>query len=95
MLETTIIASVIALIGGAVAYYGWGNHKLLSIIGGAIGIIAAAVAIIGAFIGALAVIFKLIPVLILAGLILLLWRIFGNRDRAADAGSDTASTSYR
>ncbi len=79
MLETTIIASVIALLGGAAAYYGWRNHKLVSLLGGAIGIIAAAVAIIGAFIGALAVIFKIIPVLILAGLIWLLWRIFGNR----------------
>lgn len=79
MLETTIIASVIALVGGAAAYYGWQNHKLVSIIGGAVGIVAAAVAIIGAFIGALAVIFKLIPILILVGIIWLLWKIFGSR----------------
>lgn len=88
MLGTTIIASVIAFLGGAAAYYSWNQNKAISVVAALIGTIAAAVAVILAFVGAVLLIFRIIPILLLVGLLWLLWRRFADRS----SGSSERST---
>ncbi|AWB84532.1 hypothetical protein [Corynebacterium liangguodongii] len=87
MLKTTIIAVIIACLAGAVAYYGWRDHKGASIFGGVVGIIAAIVALFTAFIGALGLVFKFIPLIILAVLAWLLFRILSDDGTSGDSNA--------
>ncbi|QGU08083.1 hypothetical protein COCCU_10830 [Corynebacterium occultum] len=84
MLSTTIIASVIAFLGGVAAYYTWKENRGLSIICGALGTLAAAIAVVLAFIGTLMLIMKIIPILLLVGMVWLCWYLFTRRNSRAE-----------
>ncbi|WP_080793693.1 hypothetical protein [Corynebacterium pacaense] len=78
MLSTTITACIIALLGGAAAYYSWNDNRTLSLIVAVVATLSAAVAVVAAFLGAVIMIFRLIPLLLLFGLLWLLWRRFAD-----------------
>lgn len=87
MFEATLTMTIIAAIGGGVAYANWPKNKGLAAVFAVVGVIAAAGAVLTAFLGAVVLVLKIIPVLVLAGVIWVAWKIFSGRsDNRADTG---------
>ncbi len=81
MLQTTIIASVIALLAGLATFYGWQNNKLIAVVTALVCALSAAVAVIAAFVGTVIMVMRIIPILLLVFGIWLLWKA-ATRDRS-------------
>ena len=88
MFEATLTLTVIAALAGGVAYASWPKNKGLAAVFAVIGVLAAAGAVLTAFLGAVVLVLKIIPVLVLAGVIWVAWKIFsggsGTRTDHAD-----------
>lgn len=82
-MPTTITLIVIAVLAGAAAYYSWGRNRAVSIASGAICLVTSAIATIAAFVWALGVIFKIIPILLLVAAIWIVYKAF-TADKTAD-----------
>lgn len=76
MLKTTIIASIVAILAFVATHYTWDRNKAVSLIAACVGLVASAVAVIVAFVGAVVITFKIIPVLILLAAAYILYRRF-------------------
>ncbi|HZK31853.1 MAG TPA: hypothetical protein VFC72_02965 [Corynebacterium sp.] len=77
----TITAIVIAVLAGIGTFYSWTSNRKLSLGLAVVTLLAGAAGTIGAFIAALHLLLKLLPILLMVGGIWLIWRIFQmNRD---------------
>ncbi len=74
MLQTTIIASVIALLAGLATFYGWQHNKVIAVVTALVCAVSAAVAVIVAFAGTVVMIMRIIPILLLVFGIWLVWK---------------------
>ena len=81
---TTIIIAVLA---GAGAYFAWEKSRAASIAMGMVCIIASASALVSAIFSALAIVFKILPLLLLAGGAWLVWRAIGKKDSSTDVST--------
>ncbi|RNE49658.1 hypothetical protein [Corynebacterium alimapuense] len=77
MFWTTVIASVIAALAGGVTYYAWkSDHKPIAALTAVVCAISASIAVVFAFLGAVALFLRIIPILLLALGVWLMWKVF-------------------
>lgn len=80
----TITAIVIAVLAGIGTYYTWERNKGLSMGLAVVTAIAGAVGTLLAFVQALALVFKLLPILLLALGIWLIWKVARSRNNSTE-----------
>lgn len=66
MFESTLTAIVIAVLAAVAAYFSWNSNKAISLASGVVCVIASLFALLFAFLGAVVLAFKLLPLLLLA-----------------------------
>ncbi|WP_333620256.1 hypothetical protein [Dietzia sp.] len=69
----TLTAIIIAVLAGVGAYFAWSQNRMVAIACGVVCAVASSFAIIAAFVKAVALIFKLLPILLL---VLAIWLIY-------------------
>ena len=87
MFGTFITSLIIAVLGGAAAFYSWRQNALVALISAGVCLLASVVAVITGLASTVAVVFKLLPWLLLALGIWLVYRMITNRN--SDAGAET------
>lgn len=87
MFGTFITSLIIAALGGAAAFYSWRQNVLVALISAGVCLLASVVAVITGLASTVAVVFKLLPWLLLALGIWLVYRMITNRN--SDAGAET------
>ena len=80
----TLTATVIAVLAGVAAFFAWRENRMVSIVCGFICAIAASLAILAAFVKAVALVFKLLPIILLVLAIWLIYRAL-TKDRDSDS----------
>lgn len=75
----TVTTIVIAVLAGVGAYFSWNENRLVSLACGVVCAIASAIATIAAFVWAVAVVFKLLPIILLVIAIWLIYRAVAKR----------------
>lgn len=87
----TLTAIVIAVLAGVAAYFAWRQNRMVAIGLGVICAIASSLAIVAAFVKAVAVVFKLLPIILLIVAIYFIYRAV-TKDR--DDKSATVQSRY-
>lgn len=82
----TLTATIIAVLAGIAAFFAWRENRMISIVCGFICAIASALAILAAFIKAVALVFKLLPIILL---VLAIWLIYRAVTKDRDGDSQT------
>ena len=86
MFGTFITSLIIAALGGAAAFYSWRQNAMVALISAGVCLLASVVAVITGLASTVAVVFKLLPWLLLALGIWLVCRMITNRN--SDAGAE-------
>ena len=87
MFGTFITSLIIAALGGAAAFYSWRQNAMVALISAGVCLLASVVAVITGLASTVAVVFKLLPWLLLLALgIWLVYRMITNRN--SDAGAE-------
>ncbi|MDH2456584.1 hypothetical protein QDW14_08885 [Corynebacterium bovis] len=79
MFKTTVIAVIVAVLAAVGAYALWSRSRAASVALGLVCLVASAVAVLTAFIGAVAVAFKILPIILLILGIVIVWKAFSGR----------------
>ncbi|MDK6259400.1 MULTISPECIES: hypothetical protein [Corynebacterium] len=79
MFSTFTVTLVIAVLAGGLAYYSWGRSATLSLAAGAVCVGVSLIALLMAVFISLAWFMKLVPLVLLAGGVWLVWRVLGRR----------------
>lgn len=79
----TVTAIVIAVLAGIGTFYTWDRNKGLSMGLAVITLLAGAVGTIGAFVAALGLFFRILPLLLMVGGIWLIWKVI-QKNRGGD-----------
>lgn len=87
----TLTATIIAVLAGVCAYFAWRENRMLSILCGFICLIASMLAIIAAFAKAVALLFKLLPIVLL---VIAIWLIYSAVTKDRDDKSATVQSRY-
>lgn len=66
MFESTLTALVIAVLAAVASYFSWSSNKAVSLGCGVVCVIASLFALLFAFLGAVVLAFKLLPLVVLA-----------------------------
>lgn len=85
----TLTATIIAVLAGIAAFFAWRENRMISIVCGFICAIASALAILAAFIKAVALVFKLLPIILL---VLAIWLIYRAVTKDRDGDSHTQAS---
>ena len=85
MFGTFITSLIIAALGGVAAFYSWRQNSLVALASAGVCVIASIIAVITGLASTVAVVFKLLPWLLLALGIWLVYRLVSNRKSAAGA----------
>lgn len=85
----TLTATIIAVLAGIAAFFAWRENRMISIVCGFICAIASALAILAAFIKAVALVFKLLPIILL---VLAIWLIYRAVTKDRDGDSQTQAS---
>lgn len=85
----TLTATIIAVLAGIAAFFAWRENRMVSIVCGFICAIASALAILAAFIKAVALVFKLLPIILL---VLAIWLIYRAVTKDRDGDSHTQAS---
>ena len=85
----TLTATIIAVLAGIAAFFAWRENRMISIVCGFICAIASALAILAAFIKAVALVFKLLPIILL---VLAIWLIYRAVTKDRDGDSHTRAS---
>lgn len=86
MFGTFITSLIIAALGCAAAFYSWRQNAMVALISAGVCLLASVVAVITGLASTVAVVFKLLPWLLLALGIWLVYRMITNRN--SDAGAE-------
>lgn len=87
----TLTATIIAVLAGIAAFFAWRENRIISIVCGFICAIASALAILAAFIKAVALVFKLLPIILL---VLAIWLIYRGVTKPDSDKSTRAQSRY-
>lgn len=82
MFETTLTATIIAAVAAAIAYFTWNTNKAVASLAAVVCLVAASVAVLTGFLGAVVLVLRIIPVLLLALGIWIAWKVFSSRSDA-------------
>lgn len=82
MFGTFITSLIIAALGGAAAFYSWRQNAMVALISAGVCLVASIIAVITGLASTVAVVFKLLPWLLLALGIWLVYRMITNRNSA-------------
>lgn len=93
MFGTFITSLIIAALGGAAAFYSWRQNAMVALISAGICLVASIIAVITGLASTVAVVFKLLPWLLLALGIWLVYRMLTNRN--SDAGAEADAPAQR
>ena len=86
MFGTFITSLIIAALGVAAAFYSWRQNAMVALISAGVCLVASIIAVITGLASTVAVVFKLLPWLLLALGIWLVYRMITNRN--SDAGAE-------
>lgn len=81
MFGTSLTALIIAALAGVGAYFAWSENRAVSIGLGVVCVVASAVAVLMAFLGTLALVFKLLPLVVLVIGVWFVWRAIDSEEK--------------
>ena len=93
MFGTFITSLIIAALGGAAAFYSWRQNSMVALASAAVCLIASGIAVITGLASTVAIVFKLLPWLLLALGIWLVYRMLTTRN--SDAGAEADAPAQR
>ena len=88
MFGTFITSLIIAVLAGGVAFYSWRQNSMVALASAAVCLIASVIAVITGLASTVAIVFKLLPWLLLALGIWLVYRVLTSRNSDAGAQAD-------
>lgn len=81
MFKTVLITLILAVLAGAGGWFGWRDNKALSVFLWIAALVCAVISLTTAFVGAVGVIFKILPIIVIvAAVYVLVRRAVNDRD---------------